>query len=100
MSHISYSELKDWKFCPFYHKLSRVEGIDGFKGNEYTAFGTAVHAVCEKKLLKEDVDEQQYFLDTFNQCISDLPPDVTVDQIMVALEAHSETDQGKENSEQ
>ena len=30
----------------------------------------------------------------------DEPPDVTVDQIMVALEAHSETDQGKENSEQ
>ena len=29
----------------------------------------------------------------------DEPPDVTVDQIMVALEAHSETAQGKENSE-
>ncbi len=47
MSHISYSELKDWKFCAFYHKLTRVDGIDGFAGNEYTAFGTAVHAVCE-----------------------------------------------------
>ena len=35
MSHISYSELKDWNFCSYYHKLTRVEGIDGFKGNEY-----------------------------------------------------------------
>ena len=48
MSHISYSELKDWKFCPFYHKLTRVDKIDGFTGNEYTAFGSALHSVCEK----------------------------------------------------
>ena len=56
MAHISYSELKDWKFCAFYHKLTRVDKIDGFKGNAYTAFGTAMHSVCEKKLLKEEVD--------------------------------------------
>ena len=83
MPHISYSELKDWKFCPFYHKLTRVDKIDGFQGNEYTAFGTAVHAVCEKKLLKEDVDDEQYFLDTFSECISDLPDDVDVDSRLV-----------------
>ena len=39
MPHISYSELKDWKFCAHYHKLTRVDKIDGFTGNEYTAFG-------------------------------------------------------------
>ncbi len=83
MPHISYSELKDWKFCPFYHKLTRVDKIDGFQGNEYTAFGTAVHAVCEKKLLKEDVDDEQYFLDTFSECISDLPDGVDVDSQLV-----------------
>jgi len=83
MSHISHSELKDWKFCAFYHKLTRVDKLDGFKGNAYTAFGTAVHAVCEKKLLKEDVDDEQYFLDTFSKCISDLPDDVEVDSGLV-----------------
>ena len=83
MPHISYSELKDWKFCPFYHKLTRVDKIDGFQGNEYTAFGTAVHAVCEKKLLKEDVNHEQYFLDTFSECISDLPDGVDVDSRLV-----------------
>ena len=55
MSHISFSELKDWVHCPFYHKLTRVDKIDGFKGNAYTAFGSAIHSVCEKKLLEEDV---------------------------------------------
>jgi len=79
MSHISYSELKDWHFCPFYHKLTRVDKIDGFKGNTYTAFGTAMHSVCEKKLLKEEFDDKQYFLDTFAKCITDLPDDVEVD---------------------
>ena len=54
MKHISYSELKDWKFCAFYHKLTRVDGIDGFTGNQYTAFGSAIHSVCEKKLLQEE----------------------------------------------
>jgi hypothetical protein len=81
--HISYSELKDWKFCPFYHKLTRVDKIDGFRGNAYTAFGTAVHAVCEKKLLKEDINEEQYFLDTFSECIADLPDDIEVDSSLV-----------------
>ena len=56
MPHISYSELKDWKFCAFYHKLTRVDGIDGFKGNAYTAFGSAIHSVCEKKLLQEEME--------------------------------------------
>ena len=55
MPHISYSELKDWKFCAHYHKLTRVDKIDGFKGNEYTAFGSAIHSVCEKKLLEEEI---------------------------------------------
>ena len=56
MAHISFSELKDWVHCPYYHKLTRVDKIDGFTGNEYTAFGSAIHSVCEKKLLEEDFD--------------------------------------------
>ena len=28
MAHISYSELKDWDFCPFYHKLTRIATLD------------------------------------------------------------------------
>ena len=92
MPHISYSELKDWVFCAFYHKLTRIEKIKGFKGNEYTAFGTAVHNVCEKKLLKEKIDYGVYFTDSFADCIDKLPPDVTIDNKLV----DSMVGQGKE----
>tara|TARA_R100000664_G_C2745943_1_gene133718 strand:+ start:973 stop:1773 length:801 start_codon:yes stop_codon:yes gene_type:complete len=83
MPHISYSELKDWAFCAFYHKLTRVDKIDGFKGNAYTAFGTALHSVCEKKLLQETVDDD-YFLEEFESCIQKLDDDVKVDQRLVS----------------
>ena len=57
--HISYSELKDWAHCPHYHKKSWIEKVAPFEGNEYTAFGSAIHDVCEKKLLKEDINENK-----------------------------------------
>jgi len=59
--HISYSELKDWAKCPYYHKKAWVEKVAPFEGNEYTAFGSAIHDVCEKKLLKENIDEGEVF---------------------------------------
>ena len=83
MSHISYSELKDWKFCSFYHKLTRVDGIDGFKGNEYTAFGTAMHSVCEKKLLKEQIDED-FFVNELNKNIAELDPGIKINKKLVS----------------
>jgi len=83
MPHISYSELKDWVHCAFYHKLTRVDKIDGFKGNAYTAFGTAIHSVCEKKLLKEDVDDE-FFIKEFEKCLESLDDDIEVDNKLVA----------------
>jgi len=69
LTHISYSELKDWAFCAYYHKLTRIDKLKGFIGNEYTAFGTAMHSVCEKKLLKEDVDDD-FFVKEFRKNIA------------------------------
>ena len=71
MAHISYSELKDWKFCAFYHKLTRIDGIDGFTGNQYTAFGSAIHSVCEKKLLQEDLADD-FFVQELKKNIAEL----------------------------
>tara|TARA_B100001094_G_scaffold308992_1_gene342212 strand:+ start:3353 stop:4117 length:765 start_codon:yes stop_codon:yes gene_type:complete len=71
MAHISFSELKDWVHCPFYHKLTRVDGIDGFTGNQYTAFGSAIHSVCEKKLLHEEMSED-FFVQELKKNISKL----------------------------
>lgn len=44
---ISFSELKNWKECPYRHKLIYIDKLPHFEGNEYTAFGTAIHSVCE-----------------------------------------------------
>ena len=82
MPHISYSELKDWVFCAFYHKLTRINKIEGFKGNAYTAFGTAVHSVCEKKLLQEEVDDD-FFIKEFEKCIEKLDEDIEIDERLV-----------------
>ena len=53
MPHISYSELKNWCHCPYYHKLVNIDKIKVFEGNEYTAFGTALHSVCEELVTDE-----------------------------------------------
>ena len=82
MPHISYSELKDWVHCAFYHKLTRIDKIDGFKGNAFTAFGTAVHNVCEKKLLQEEVGDD-YFIQQFEECLGKLDDDIEIDQSLV-----------------
>ena len=79
MPHISYSELKNWVQCPFYHKLVNIQKIKGFKGNEYTAFGTAIHNVCEKKLLKEQINDEEFFVSNFSDSIAALDSDVVVD---------------------
>ena len=59
--HISYSELKIFTECPHKWKLQYLDGLKGFTGNIYTAFGTAIHAVCEQSalgnLLPEDYAE-------------------------------------------
>ena len=53
MSHISFSELKNWDHCPYYHKVNHIDGLKSFKGNLFTAFGSALHHVAEKLVLKE-----------------------------------------------
>ncbi len=76
MSHISFSELKNWNFCPFYHKLTYVDKLKGFRGNEYTAFGTAIHDVCEKKLLQEQIRAPEYFMERFEESLATLDSDI------------------------
>ncbi len=51
---ISFSELKNWKECPYRHKLIHIDKIPYFEGNEFTAFGTAIHEVCEKIIPTKD----------------------------------------------
>ena len=57
--HISFSELKTWAECPFKHRLKYIDGINGFTGNAFTAFGTAIHSVCEH-IAKDELDPIDY----------------------------------------
>ena len=64
---ISFSELKNWKECPYRHKLIYVDKLPHFEGNEYTAFGTAIHTVCEKVIPSEREDSIQVFQKAFQE---------------------------------
>ena len=77
MSHISYSEFKIWAECPYKHKLKYLDKVDQFKGNHYTAFGIAIHSVCEQKALKEQIDEKDHFEKVFYEELEKLPQEVT-----------------------
>jgi ATP-dependent exoDNAse (exonuclease V) beta subunit len=86
LTHISYSELKNWEFCPFHHKLIYIDGFKAFRGNEYTAFGTAIHDVCEKKLLKEDFNASETFVKGFQKELKRLEEDKVEFNLERALE--------------
>ena len=83
MPHISFSELKNWNFCPFYHKLTYIDKLKGFLGNEYTAFGTAMHTICENKLLKKSKDAYEEFKFEFIEEIAKLPSEVELDEKLI-----------------
>ena len=72
MSHVSYSEIKIWHECPYKHKLQYIDRIAGFKGNLHTAFGTAIHSVCEHGLLDESLDRDAHFLEEFAKEVASL----------------------------
>lgn len=63
--YISFSGLKDWNFCPFYYKLTKIDGIDGFVGNEFTIFGSAIHRVCEEVVQGNKTSPPEMFSDFF-----------------------------------
>lgn len=73
---ISYSEFKIWSDCPYKHKLLYIDRVKRFEGNEYTAFGTAIHSTCERRVLNEIVDEPSYFENIFEQELEKLPSEV------------------------
>ena len=77
MSHISFSALKNWNQCPYYYKITYVDKIKGFVGNHYTAFGTALHEVCEKHAEDNNLQGlEDIFEQAFLRELKVLPEDV------------------------
>ena len=76
MPHVSYSELKEWVVCPWKHKLNYIDRVNEFKGNEYTAFGSALHTVCESLVLNKPEDPKKLFQEEFLNNLKVLKKDV------------------------
>ena len=72
--YISYSELKIWAECPFKHKLVYIDKKKGFQGNEYTAFGSSIHALCENAVqgLLDSPDYDDFFDESFDRELEQL----------------------------
>ena len=87
MKHISYSELKTWAECPYKHKLSYIDKVKKFIGNEFTAFGR-FHAVCENIVLTEhqEVSGEDYFDASFRQELKALQPEELDKKLVVNMQ--------------
>lgn len=76
-NHISFSEIKIWDECPHKHKLLYIDNLKLFKGNEYTAFGKAIHAVSEYYLTSPPPQPPSDFFEAeFLKELKDLRTDV------------------------
>ena len=84
--HISYSELKMWAECSWKHKLVYRDRIKNFEGNEYTAFGRALHLLCENLIEEkiQDEDHDDFFEAAFEKEVIDLMrKEVELNQTMI-----------------
>lgn len=70
--HISYSELSDWSRCTHLHKKAWIERVTEFEGNEFTAFGRAIHEACEKSLIDDSVNDEEIFQIGFSRELKQL----------------------------
>jgi len=50
---ISYSALTDYKDCPRYYKLKRIDKLKPFEGTVWTHFGTLIHKYLQSVLANE-----------------------------------------------
>ena len=82
MAHISFSELRNWTHCPYYHKINYIDGLKTFKGNLFTAFGSAIHHVAEKLALEEitQIEAPELFKEAFFSEVEKLPDHEGLDE--------------------
>ncbi len=61
--HVSFSEIKCWKECPWRHKLMHIDKIDVFEPSPFLDFGTAVHEGCESIIEHKPLDSLKLLTD-------------------------------------
>lgn len=53
--HVSYSEIRQWKECPWRHKLIYVDKLQSFEESPHLHYGTIVHDACEHYLKTKEL---------------------------------------------
>lgn len=48
--HVSYSEVRQWKECPWRHKLLYIDKLSTFEESPHLHYGTIIHDACEHYL--------------------------------------------------
>jgi len=89
IEYLSFSSWRDWVFCPFKFKITRIDKVRLFEGNEYSTFGSAVHDTAEQLVLlesknkinegiKDDAafDAESFFLKRFKEELEKLSKEV------------------------
>ena len=92
IEYISFSAWRDWLFCPFKFKITRLDKVRLFEGNQYSTFGTAVHDTSEQLVLLEqknkdnkgtkddnEFDANSFFQKRFKEELEKLSEDVKKD---------------------
>ena len=77
--YVSYSSIKDWKFCPHYYKITRIDKVAAGRESIHTAFGKALHSTSERIFKQEKEGSFDYpkdFSANFSKEISSLPKEI------------------------
>ena len=53
--HVSYSEIRQWKECPWRHKLIYIDKLQSFEESPHLHYGTIVHDACEHYLKTKEL---------------------------------------------
>ena len=53
--HISYSEIRQWKECPWRHKLLYIDKLSTFEESPHLHYGTIIHDACEHFLKTKEL---------------------------------------------
>ena len=84
--YISYSRYKMFSECGWRYRLVYKDKVPFYSSNEFTAFGTAIHATCENVLFgNKQADPENYFVEQFAESRKEVekPNDELAEQMLV-----------------
>ncbi len=59
--HVSFSEVKMWKECPWRHKLVHIDKLSDFEASPHLDYGTIVHEAIENFLKTKKIDLEEVY---------------------------------------